>query len=75
MDDVLIVTSRPNLNSAVDDYFALDLRLGWRASSDLELSIGAQNLLDNRHQESIQEFAGVPIEIERSLYGEVRWSF
>ncbi len=32
-------------------YFRLDLRLGWRPAKNIEVSLVAQNLLDNQHQE------------------------
>jgi len=30
-------------------YYSLDAHLGWKPVTNLELSIGGQNLLDNRH--------------------------
>jgi iron complex outermembrane receptor protein len=38
-------------NPQVPDYTAFDLRLGWRASKALELSLIGQNLGDRRHPE------------------------
>jgi iron complex outermembrane receptor protein len=35
----------------VPDYTALDVRLGWRAARDVELSLVVQNLLDASHPE------------------------
>jgi len=35
----------------VRSYFRLDLRLGWRPAKNIEVSLVAQNLLDNQHQE------------------------
>jgi iron complex outermembrane receptor protein len=38
-------------NPAVPAYTALDVRLGWRAAKDVELSLVVQNLLDAAHPE------------------------
>jgi iron complex outermembrane receptor protein len=38
-------------NNAVRDYTAVDMRLGWRVSRHLELSLLVQNLLDKGHVE------------------------
>jgi len=36
--------------------------------------VGA-NLLDDRHLEYVQEAFTLPVEIERSIYGQLKWSF
>jgi iron complex outermembrane receptor protein len=36
--------------------------------------VGA-NLLDGRHLEFAQEAYTFPVEVERSLYGQLKWSF
>ncbi|HYG64996.1 MAG TPA: TonB-dependent receptor [Thermoanaerobaculia bacterium] len=58
----------------VPDYTELDLRLGWRATDVLELSLVGQNLLHDQHPEF-----GPPgparREVERSVYGKVLWRF
>jgi iron complex outermembrane receptor protein len=41
--------TRPN--PEVPNYTAVDLRLGWRAARDVEVSLALQNLLDRRHPE------------------------
>ena len=58
----------------VPSYAELDVRLGWHATKNLELSIVGQNLLHSRHPEygypnTTQE------DILRSVYGEVAWRF
>jgi iron complex outermembrane receptor protein len=58
----------------VPSYTELDIRLGWRPTKKLEFSIVGQNLLHDHHPEfgfpdSTQE------EIERSIFGKVRWEF
>ena len=59
---------------AIDDYTELDLRLGWRASDALELSLVGQNLLDESHAE-FGPATAFREEVERSLYGKVTWRF
>jgi iron complex outermembrane receptor protein len=38
-------------NSVVEAYTELDLRMGWRVNERCELSLAAQNLLDDQHAE------------------------
>ncbi len=59
----------------VEPYLNLTLRLGWRPRKDLEFSITGANLLDSSHLEYFQEAYTFPVEIERSFYGHVQWSF
>ncbi len=60
--------------SSVPDYFTLDLRLGWRPAPGVELSVAGRNLLNEYHPEY-----GLPgptrVQIERSVYGKIAWSF
>lgn len=60
-------------SSDVPQYSALDARLGWRVSKDVEVSLAGFNLLDGRHP----EFGSLPArsEIERSVYGKIVWKF
>jgi iron complex outermembrane receptor protein len=59
----------------VEPYLNLTLRLGWRPRKDLELSLVGTNLLEGSHLEFVQEAYTFPVEVERSLYGQVKWSF
>jgi iron complex outermembrane recepter protein len=52
----------------VDRYFNLDLRLGWNATKNVELSLVGQNLLQGHHAES-----GGGTEIQRGVYTKVTW--
>ncbi len=70
-----IHTLSPSGDVEIDPYFDLTLRLGWRPRKDLELSLVGANLLDDRHVEFVQEAYTFPVEVERSLYGQVKWSF
>jgi iron complex outermembrane receptor protein len=59
---------------AVDAYTELDLRLGWRATDALELSLVGQSLLDGSHEE-FGPATALREEVQRSLYGKVVWRF
>lgn len=67
---------RMNNNGAVarvPSYWELDVRLGWRLSNGLELSLVGQSLLHDQHAEY-----GLPAdreEIERSVYAKVVWRY
>ncbi|PWU13954.1 MAG: TonB-dependent receptor [Verrucomicrobia bacterium] len=71
-----VLRYQDNLNQlgpTVPAYLALDLRLGWHATRNLELSIAGQNILDPQHPEF-----GAPAtrqEIPRSVFGKVTWRF
>ena len=57
----------------VPSYIGLDVRLGWRLTQRLELSVVGQNLLDDEHQEF--GASNSARRIERGVYGKVaiRW--
>jgi iron complex outermembrane receptor protein len=58
----------------VPAYAEMDLRLGWHATKNVEISIVGQNLLHDQHAES--GFAGPTQEqIERSVYGKISCRF
>lgn len=59
----------------VDDYFSLNARLGWRPRQDLELSLVGTNLLGSSHVEVVQEIYPFAEQVERSIYGQVKWQF
>ena len=57
----------------VQSYGELTVRLGWRPSSRLDLSVVGQNLLHDRHEEFA---AGTPRELyERGVYIRSAWRF
>lgn len=60
----------PALN--VPAYLVADIRLGWRVRDGLEISLVAQNLLDNHHPEQTSTTA---TEVQDSIYGKVTWRF
>jgi len=58
----------------VPGYFELDLRLGWRVSKALELSVVGQNLLHDQHVE--YGYPGTTRgELQRSVHGKLTWRF
>ena len=61
--------------SSVPAYTSLNARLAWRPRKEVELSLVGQNLLDKRHPEFIGESFVTETEVERSIYGQVRWDF
>jgi iron complex outermembrane receptor protein len=67
-------TSNGPTPGAVPAYSELDVRLGWRVSSALELSIVGQNLLHAHHPEY-----GFPAptdeEVQRSVFVKADWRF
>ncbi len=58
-------------NQNVSAYTRLDLRLGWRPTEHLELSIVGQNLTESRHPEFGNGFFTLRSQIPRSMYGQV----
>jgi iron complex outermembrane receptor protein len=69
--DAVPINSGPTV-ATVPSYFELDLRLGWRATPSLTLSLVGQNLLHDQHPEY-----GFPsplrVEIARAVYGRLAW--
>jgi iron complex outermembrane recepter protein len=68
------VDSLPALN--IGSYFSLDARLGWRPVGGMELSLGGQNLLNNKHSEFLPDFiATTPSRVARTVRGTITWRF
>jgi len=68
------VDQLPSLN--VPSYYSLDAHLGWRPVTSLELSIGGQNLLNNRHFEFMPDFVNTsPTVVKRSIFGSITVKF
>jgi iron complex outermembrane receptor protein len=60
----------------IDSYTTLDVRLSWRITKNLELSLVGKNLTDSRHQEFISEVVRSPdVEIERTISATVELTF
>jgi iron complex outermembrane recepter protein len=57
----------------VSSYVTADLRLAWRPTVNLELSLVGQNLLDDRHPEQTSTIGAPTFEVPRGFYGKVTW--
>jgi iron complex outermembrane receptor protein len=62
-------------NQDVGSYTRLDLRLGWQATPNLELSVVGQNLTEGRHMEYGPSFTRFPSAVPRSVYSKVSWRY
>ena len=68
------VDALPALN--VPSYLAFDLRVGWRVSDSVEVSVVGKNLFDNHHLEFIPTtIATQTTEVERSIFGSITIRF
>ena len=74
-NDGAISTLSPYGSVKIDPYFSLNLRLGWRPCKDLAFSLVGANLLGGAHLEYVQEAYAYPVEVQRSVYGQMQWSF
>ena len=70
---IYYVSSLPD--QKVPSYVRLDVRVGWRPTKDIEVSVGMQNLLEPYHQEFGANFVAPASLMERSIYGKVSWRF
>ena len=61
----------------IDYYLEMDMRLAWRPTENLELSLVGLNVMDNRHPEArdISNLSTVVTEVPRSVYGKVTLRF
>jgi iron complex outermembrane receptor protein len=59
----------------IDDYLTLDLRLGWKIRPGLEFFLTGQNLLQESHLEFVQEAFSYPVEVPRSAYAGLTYTF
>ncbi len=60
---------------AVAAYVTADVRLAWRPTANLDLSIVGQNLFDARHAEQASQLGAPTIEVPRGFYGKITWHF
>jgi iron complex outermembrane recepter protein len=59
----------------IPNYARVDVRVGWRATQHVELSLGGQNLLDPRHAEfGSGDFVNAT-QVGRNAYGKFAWRF
>lgn len=60
----------------IPSYIALDFRLGWRPTGNLELAVIGRNLLENERPEFVREFVQSPLSgPQRSVYGMATWRY
>ena len=61
----------------LDNYFSLDVRIGWQVSDTVNISLAGQNLLDDRHLEyGPSTLLNTEVtEIERGFYLKILWEF
>lgn len=59
----------------IHSYIRLDARICWHIKKSVELSIVAQNLLDNRHLEFGPGEMTDNSEVERSIFAKLTWRF
>jgi iron complex outermembrane receptor protein len=64
-----------SVNVPVPAYTSVNIRVAWRPLAKLELSLTGQNLLDDHHLEFVGENLLTRTEVERSVYGQIRWDF
>lgn len=71
---VYFVDRLPSFN--ISSYVRLDLRLGWRPTKRLDVSVVGQNLLDDRHPEFAKKSDPFkPSEVQRSVFVRATWRF
>jgi iron complex outermembrane receptor protein len=60
-------------------YLRGDIRIAWRPTDDLEISLVGQNLFDDRHEEYSEDAAGTlgtaGGEVPRSVYLKITWRY
>ncbi len=66
-------TTAPSVG--VPSYVRFDTRVGYLLNSDIDLSVGAQNLTDRRHQEFANALSANKTEIGRTVYLKVAVRF
>jgi iron complex outermembrane recepter protein len=64
-----------SLATGVENYFVGDIRLAWRPTRKLEVSIVGQNLFDGRHYEFTDVGGAKATEVEPGVYGMVSWRY
>jgi iron complex outermembrane receptor protein len=61
---------------SIPSYYSLDTHISWKATPQMEFSIGSENLLNKRHLEFVPDFINTsPTEVKRTVYGSITWRF
>ncbi len=68
------IINNSGVAATVPKFWTMDLRLGWRPNQHLQLSLVGRDLLDRLHPEYAVP-SPTRVEIERSFYGKVAWTF
>lgn len=62
--------------NTIPGYLTMDVRMAWKPTKSLELSVVGQNLFQNHHPEFIPEYINtLPSEVIRSAYGKITMKF
>jgi iron complex outermembrane recepter protein len=59
----------------VDSYARADVRAGWKITPFTSFDLGVQNLLDDRHVETMLYLYETPTPISRSAFARLSWHF
>jgi outer membrane receptor for monomeric catechols len=62
-------------SAGLPSYFRLDTRVGYLPTRNLDLSIGIQNLLDQRHQEFKAGLFNNKTQVGRTFYFKAVWQY
>ena len=62
-------------NLDIEKYIAIDARLAWRPSSNLEVAAVGRNLFRDRHLEYLSDFNIWPTETETTGHLTLTWRF
>ncbi len=62
-------------STTIPDYTSFNLRLAWEPVKNIEIAFIGQNLLDSHHPEFTGENVLIETEVERSVFGQVRWNY
>ncbi|MCA1659829.1 MAG: TonB-dependent receptor plug domain-containing protein [Verrucomicrobiaceae bacterium] len=62
-------------NPATPSYLGVDLRLAWSPNKNIELAVVGRDLLDPHHPEFRAQPPNPTREVNRSVFGTIRWSF
>jgi iron complex outermembrane receptor protein len=64
-----------NNNQGLPSYVRMDTRLGYFFTKNLDLSLGVQNLFDQRHTEFKQGLYNTRAELGRTYYAKLVWQY
>lgn len=59
----------------IEDYFTADVQITYSPSENLDVSLVGQNLIEESHEEYVQEFWSKATEVERGVYLKTTYRF